>query len=236
MAICYVVFLNLPYWLQSSREEISLLLVTKRSTLNEISFDCFLEYFIEDLFKINSNPISLSNGYSVRVNLKASAADNEGNNRLMSVPRAFSTGRSGRYCLHSAKDLQELSNNLSCVDACVNGERERSRSSSNGGDPRTRTVFDDQRESSVRRPMPTQQVFRELTDGNTFFYAVDTFHDFCSNGIFIRILEPIFILFYVETNGNGRVDWERFKNLVAGLLSRYKAINHRNGTLKGKLI
>ena len=234
IAICYLVLLNLPYWLQSSRDEINLILVTTKATLSEIFFESFLEYFIEDIFRINHNPIKLSNGFTVKVQLKASAADNEGNNRLMGVSRGFSTGRSIRYCTLSAKELQELGKNLRCVDCRVNNENACSRTNADG--PRERPVFSDENvNESVRRSMPAERSFRQLTSDNTFFFAVDTFHDFCSNGVFARVLEPILTLYFVETNGNGIVDWQRFRNLIDDLLVKYKAINHRNGTIKGKI-
>ena len=85
MAVCYFTLLNLPYWLQSSRDEISLILITKRSTLDVITFDAFFELLIKDFFKINNNPIRLSNGFQIRLNLKASSADNVGKLILLAL-------------------------------------------------------------------------------------------------------------------------------------------------------
>lgn len=66
--------------MQSSRDDIYLMYTIKREYLNEIGFEALFESLIDDLNQLKNNPIKLSNGYKIRIELEVSVADNSGNN------------------------------------------------------------------------------------------------------------------------------------------------------------
>lgn len=71
--------------MQSSRDDIYLMYTIKREYLNEIGFEALFESLIDDLNHLKENPIQLSNGYKIRVELEVSVADNSGNSQLFII-------------------------------------------------------------------------------------------------------------------------------------------------------
>ena len=87
------------------------------------------------------------------------------------------------------------------------------------------------------RPLPVDHSFREIVNRN-FIYPPDLFHDFSSNGIIQRVMGCLFSIFYQdvlvrmisETSRTNR-NQIKFRRLRDVMLTRLKAIHHRNGMI-----
>lgn len=203
--IFYFTIMNLPYWMQSSRDDIYCCLVCKSSTLKEITHESLLEYFIEDIKKMNNERIQLSDGYEVELVMHSNAADNEASNKMMSIENF-----KAMFCKGCTVHYNQLNQIYSG------------------------TFNLDENPIKTRDNLPDSHAFNSLDESNffnmNFFYTFDPFHDFSSSGIMLKVLRPMICIHYLGAL-NFRRDLKNFAIKKSKLLEKYKSINHKNGTI-----
>lgn len=148
----------MPYSKQCKRDQILLSLISKRSDIKDPSnFKQFFEVLINSLNQINSDPINLSNGWIVKVNLQAVVADNLASNELQSICRCFRWDAC-KYCLIYQDDIRndfiQRYNNLESDDLEAENERL----------------------ADLIRDLTEDQIFSRV-DFSGPLYAPDVFHD-----------------------------------------------------------
>lgn len=73
----YFTIMNLPYWVQSSRDNVYTWVAYDQSVLDLISYEALVGHLIEDVKNSNSEMIELSDGYKAKLVFHSFAADNE---------------------------------------------------------------------------------------------------------------------------------------------------------------
>ena len=162
----YMSILDLPYYNQSSRDELMVLLMFKReiikqalrpeSALNEV-FRCL----IDDLRLLKVNGIKLSNGVRLVVNLAQVTGDNLATNEMLRLPRNF-TLDSCKYCKLFHSDLQSST----CLGDIV-----------------------------MNREMRGDHLFAPIVN-QPYLYCPDPMHDFFEGGIVSKVLNPLLSIYY----------------------------------------
>ena len=101
----YGSFSNLSYSTQCKREDVFVLMLTKREDLDKIDLEEFFEPLISEIEEINANPIILKNGLKCKIGFVGICADNLGANELLRITKCFRS-RACKYCTISYKELQ----------------------------------------------------------------------------------------------------------------------------------
>ena len=162
----YMSILDLPYYNQSSRDELMVLLMFKReiikqafrpeSALSEV-FKCLND----DLCLLKMNGIKLINGVKLIVNLVQVTGDNLATNEMLRLPRNF-TFDSCKYCELFYSDLQSST----CLNQIV-----------------------------MNRAMKGDHLFSPIVN-QPYLYCPDPMHDFFENGIVSKVLNPLLNIYY----------------------------------------
>lgn len=203
--IFYFTILNLPYWMQSARDDIYMFLVCKSNIVKETYYESLVEYLIEDIQNINREPIKLTNDYEVKLILHSNAADNEASNKMMGID-----GFKAKFCkgcnVHQNQLNTLYSGSFNFVENKI----------------------------SNRTTIPDTHAFNKLDKNHFFnlltFYTFDPFHDFASSGFMLKILRPMILIYYIEGT-NFRKDLKAFKIKKYHLFAKFKKLNHRNGMI-----
>ena len=104
----YYVINNLPYELQSKRDQIFTMAIAKRLVVDYITFEQFFDKIISAIEKLNENPIVID-GLKFKFHVLCVISDNLGANQLLRISTCFRS-KCCKYCKVSYKKLQKLKN------------------------------------------------------------------------------------------------------------------------------